>query len=368
MIRFESIHYLGGKARVLPHINEILTESLFEHSTDFQTVLDGFSGSTQVSQFFKSCGKVVTANDLAPHSRVLGECFLLAQRPHNEYKTVIDYLNNLTPTDGWFTATYGGNDNQGSSVQHDGLKRPFQVHVTRKLDAIRDEIEHLYPQDCIDKSVLLTALLLALDPLVNGLGHQVSYLRTWSKASYRPLVLSVPRYTPDALQHRVFSQDAFSLSRKPYDLCYFDPPYGTGNLVTLGTRVRYFSYYHLWTTVVKHDKPAVVGAARRREDVSRDSNPGAISVFEHLRMDVVEQAFVDLLTKFDTRFTLLSYSNRGKVTIARLLEIAASYQRICKTLSFVYKENGQAGAITHGKLKAAYDAPNTEYLILLERQ
>ena len=57
------------------------------------------------------------------------------------YRELIEHLNALPPTDGWFTENYGGLPNQGRSAQADGLKRPWQIHNTRKLDAIREEIE-----------------------------------------------------------------------------------------------------------------------------------------------------------------------------------------------------------------------------------
>ena len=46
------------------------------------------------------------------------------------------------------------------------------------------------------------------------------------------------------------------------------------------SRVRYASYYHIWTTVIKNDKPQLFGKVNRRED-SRDLVAG--SIFEEFR-------------------------------------------------------------------------------------
>jgi adenine-specific DNA-methyltransferase len=221
-MRYESIRYSGSKNKILPKIDLILED------ISLKNVLDGFSGSTRVSQFFKHKGFVTTSNDMAIYSKHIAECYLLARQPHSYYKSIVDHLNSLTPTVGWFSINYGGYDRDGSSIQEDGFKRPFQMHVTEKLDAIRNEIDILYPMDCIDKSVLLTSLLLALDNVSNDMGHQVSYLKNWSSKTYKPLHLKVPNYVIDNLDHRVYTKNVFDV-KDSFDLCYFDPPYGTSN-------------------------------------------------------------------------------------------------------------------------------------------
>lgn len=359
-MKFESIRYSGSKDKILPKIDLILQDRPIE------SVLDGFSGSVRVSQYFKYKGYNTTCNDMAIYSKHIGECYLLARQPHSYYKKIIDHLNNLSPTHGWFSENYGGIDNNGTSVQSDGLKRPFQMHVTEKLDAIRTEIDNLYPTDCVDKSVLLTSLMLALDIVCNDMGHHVSYLKDWSGKTYKPLHLKVPKYTADNLNHNVVSGDVFDVKGN-FDLCYFDPPYGTSNEKTKTTRVRYFSYYHLWTTVCKNDAPNLVGSSKRRYDVSSDSLPGAISEFESTKDQIVEDSFKSLVSKFDTEYTLISYSNRSKVKIDRLLEIISDHQKIENVLKFDHKPNSQTFTIKHGDWKNEVKEPNHEYLILSKR-
>lgn len=361
-MKYQSIRYSGSKEKIIPKIDSLLNESLAEAS--IHNVLDGFSGSTRTSQFFKQKGYAVTSNDMAIYSKVLAECYLLADKPKEHYQKIISHLNNLKPQYGWFSENYGGADNNGLSVQEDGLKRPFQFHVTEKIDSIREEIDCLFPEDCVDKSVLLTSLLLSLDKVCNDLGHHVSYLKEWSTRSYNQLRLEVPNYRRDTTQkHKVYCSDVLSLRNNEFDLCYFDPPYGTSNQVTKTTRVRYFSYYHLWTTVCKNDKPKLFGNSKRREDVSSDSLPGAISVFEDTKDPVVENAFNNLLN-FNTKYSLFSYSNRSKVPIDKLLDLISAKAEIQKVLKFEHAPNSQTFALTNGNWKSLHDEPNYEYLIL----
>jgi adenine-specific DNA-methyltransferase len=356
-MKIKSIRYSGSKDKILPKITNILD------NIDYATTLDGFSGSTRVSSLFKSLGKTSHSNDLAIYSKVIAETYLLGRDNKQELYDKIQYLNSLKPIDGWFTETYGGEWNDGTSVQSDGLKRPFYIDVTRKLDAIRDEIDKMYPNDCVDKSILLTSLLIALDSRCNDLGHQVAYLKDWASRTQKPLMLELPTWTPDELKHKVTCNDVFDLNGK-YDLVYFDPPYGTANQKTKTTRVRYFSYYHLWTTIVKNDKPKVFGAAKRREEFSSDTIDGAISDFEHLKDNVVIDSFRRLLTEFDTKYTLISYSNRSKIPIDNLIDLVSDNQQLVDVHSFKHKENSQANSVINSEYKVRYDEENLEYLIL----
>jgi len=361
MSSFKTIRYSGSKDKILPKIYNIL------EPYTIKTALDGFSGSGRVSHFFKSNGYETTSNDLAPYSKVLSETFLLAGDNKKEIVDIINHLNSLTPYDGWFTENYGGEYNNGSTIQKsDGLKRPFYIDVTRKLDVIRDEIDKIYPKDCVNKSILITSLLIALDSRCNDMGHQVSYLKDWTRKSLKPLNLQLPYWLVDNLNHKVYNKDVFDINGS-FDLVYFDPPYGTSNQKTKTTRVRYFSYYHLWTTIVKNDKPKLFGSAKRREDVSSDSKEGAISVFEDLSYDTVLNSFSKLLD-FDSKYTLISYSNRSKVSIPDLVELVKSKHKLLNIFEFEHKENSQTNTTTNLKYKVNHNEKNKEYLILSEKK
>ena len=211
-----------------------------------------------------------------------GGLYLLNTKNPIKYQPLIDHLNAVLPVDGWFTYFYGGQPNGGSAVQHDGLKKPWQIHNTRKLDGIRQEIENL-GLGGVDKAIALTSLILALDRVDNTMGHFVSYLREWSPRSYNDLTLKVPDIFIARQNHQVFRQNALALSPAiTADLSYLDPPYGSNNDKMPPSRVRYASYYHLWTTVCLFDKPKLFGKVRQRQDTS---DTIAASIFEEYRRD-----------------------------------------------------------------------------------
>ncbi|HVW03226.1 MAG TPA: DNA adenine methylase, partial [Planctomycetaceae bacterium] len=313
----QGVKYAGSKRALLGWILRTI-EPLAVSS-----VFDGFAGTTRVSQALAAAGYRVVSNDSAVWSRVFGQCFLLNHRAPEFYQPWIDHLNALPGRDGWFTAHYGGEPNGGLSVQADGYKRPWQIHNTRKLDAIRGEIDRL-TDDPIERAVLLTSLMLALDQVDSSLGHHVSYLKQWAPRSYRTLRLRVPRCSPSNRAHAVHCDDVRQLAPQvETDLAYFDPPYGSANDKMPPSRVRYASYYHLWTTICLNDQPEVSGAARRRVDAS---DVRAASDFEDFRRGAngrfrVIEELEQLLKSTRARYILLSYSNQGRATRAELAEL-----------------------------------------------
>lgn len=354
-IRTEGIKYAGSKLKLLPYIGQVIAGK-----KDVRTVFDGFSGTTRVSQAFAQWGRNVTSNDVSAWSEVFASCYLLSRKPDEYYSEILEYLNTLEGYDGWYTQHYGGEENE--------TKFPFQKKNTRRLDAIRDEIERL-GLAWVDKCVLLTSLIKALDRVDSTLGHHVSYLKNWSRRSYNDMVLKVPERKPGYGSHEVLRGDVFeALKGRKFDLAYLDPPYGSNNEKMPPSRVRYASYYHLWTSLVLHDKPMLFGRTGRRAD-SRDNV--ACSAFEEFRRDktgcyIAIQAIRRLIHEVQARYVLLSYSSGGRATKQELCDVLESEGRLKQILEIDYKRNVMA-AMTSTRDWAGNREEHKEYLFLLEK-
>ncbi len=359
----EGIKYAGSKLKLVPHILQLANQ------VDAQTVLDGFSGTTRVSQAFAKSGYNVICNDLSAWSKIFGTCYLINKKLPIEYKELIDHLNSVSPIDGWFTEHYGGMPNGGCAVQQDGLKKPWQVHNTRKLDAIREEIEIL-GLDVVDKAVVLTSLILALDQVDSSLGHYVSYLKDWSPRSYNELVLKVPKIFSSPGEHQVFRSDIFDLVPSiSVDLAYFDPPYGSNNEKMPPSRVRYASYYHVWTSLCLFDKPPLFGKAKRRKDTS---DKVAISVFEEFRRNssggyIAVDAIEKLIKATQARWIILSYSSGGRATTEELNDVIQSNGKILDVVKIDYKKNIMSGMTWTNEWLRDDEVTNREFLFLIEK-
>ena len=351
----EGIKYAGSKLKILPYIFDMISEIKVDN------VLDGFSGSTRVSQALAQSGFQTTSSDISVWSETLASAYLLNTKKPAEYKQLIDHLNSIQGYEGWFSAHYGG-------TLENTEKRPFQLKNTKKLDAIREEIDRLN-LDAVTKSVALTSLILALDAVDSTLGHYAAYLADWSPRSHNDIHLKVPMLFQNKRENTVLRGDIFdTVKGRTYDLAYFDPPYGSNNEKMPPSRVRYNSYYHIWTSVILNDQPKLFGKVNRRED-SRDGV--AASIFEEFRKDdngqfIALQAIRKLINDTNSRYILLSYSSGGRATKEELFDIINSAGKMIRALEIDYKKNVM-GQMRWTNEWITSDGKYLEYLFLMEK-
>lgn len=360
----QGIKYAGSKLKLLPQILTLISK------VRPRSVLDGFSGTTRVSQALAQCGYKVLSNDRAVWSATFATCYLVNKLPATHYVSLIEHLNNLAPQDGWYTEHYGGTCESNSSIGADGLKKPWQEHNSRKLDAIREEIDRLQLSR-EERAVVLTSLILALEEVDNTLGHYAAYLTTWSARSYRTLQLKVPAlFARKGVAHEVYQRDIFELlPHTTVDLAYFDPPYGSNNQKMPPSRVRYQAYYHVWTTICLNDKPDLFGKAKRRSDSSDlcDASP-----FEDFRRAedgrFIALAAIDrLLGDTKAAYILMSYGSGGRATAQELNDVMNKHGTLVDVLEVAYRRNVMAGMRwTHDWVRDS-EEPNREFLFLLRK-
>lgn len=359
----EGIKYAGSKLKLLPQILWLVEK------VKPRTVFDGFSGSTRVSQALGRMRYRVISSDHAVWSEVFAQCYLLGGSSA-KYEALIKHLNACKPVDGWFTRYYGGDPQANNHAAVELQKRPWQVHNTRKLDAIREEIDRLQ-LDPITRAVAVTSLIMALDEVDSTLGHFSSYLRDWSPRSYKTMHLVVPEILPTTQEHQVQRGDVFDvIPAVECDLAYYDPPYGSNNEKMPPSRVRYLAYYHLWTTVCLNDKPELFGKVHRRVD-TRDEV--AASVFEEFRRApsgrfMAVEAIHRLLKHTTAKHIILSYSSGGRATAAELNDAISDTGELIDVIELDYRRNVMAGMTwTNEWLRDAQEA-NREFLFLIKRR
>src|ERR1017187_10531810 len=122
----EGIKYAGSKLKLLPHILQLVNK------VSPKTVLDGFAGTTRVSQMLAQTGHRVIANDISVWSKIFGTCYLLNSHPEKHYQPLIDHLNALPGKDGWFTEHYGGEPNGGCCAGQYSRKKPLPKNKNRR--------------------------------------------------------------------------------------------------------------------------------------------------------------------------------------------------------------------------------------------
>ena len=117
----EGIKYAGSKLKLIPYILDLARR------TDAKSILDGFSGSTRVSQAFAQSGYRVVSNDIAVWSAVNAICSATGQRK----AALIRSLNKVQPRDGWFTERLSKSN--ASSVQPRSSRFIIRLDAVKKL-------------------------------------------------------------------------------------------------------------------------------------------------------------------------------------------------------------------------------------------
>jgi adenine-specific DNA-methyltransferase len=361
----QGVKYAGSKRQLLPHILSLVKQ------VGGVTVLDGFAGTTRVSQALARQGYRVICNDISVWSEVFGTCYLLNREQPNHYRELVEYLDQLPPEDGWFTAHYGGQANGGDAVQSDGLKKPWQVQNTRKLDAIRAAIDRLQLSE-VERAVAITSLILALDKVDNTLGHYSSYLKKWSPRSFNELRLEIPDIHVTRDDHEVHRGDIFDvIDTCEVDIAYLDPPYGSNNEKMPPSRVRYAAYYHLWSTICLNDRPELFGKSLRRSDTS---DGAAATVFEEFRRNqetgkfLAVEAIERLINSVSAKHIILSYSTGGRATAESLHEVLRAAGKLIEVIEVDHKRNVMAQMTWTNDWVRDQQDKNRELLFVLEKR
>jgi len=338
----EGIKYIGSKRLIIPHILDIV------RTLDIYSVCDLFTGTTRVSQALKQCGYMVITNDFTSYSKTFANCYIVNNSKRQKIQGILDKLNSLEGKDGWFSSKYAGG---AQSIDVNPIMF-WQRHNTEKLDAIREKIEEY---GGLTKDILLSSLILAMDKVDNTVGVQQAFLKnSWSKRSYNTMRLEMPKMIIGK-KGLAYKQDATKLASKIFpDLFYLDPPYTTHN---------YYSYYHIWETIIRNDAPEVYGITNRRKDTRQHK-----SLFNSIRTAKNEMKM--LLEKISSHYILISYNNEGiipeDVMIAMCQEVGHTMIRRIDYKRNVMCDIGRFGS--DGKRRSEKNKiKNMEYLFLIEK-
>jgi adenine-specific DNA-methyltransferase len=260
-------------------------------------VLDLFSGTARVASALRSRGYSVTANDHNRYAYTLARCYVAADGGlHSaEAATLLSELNGLEGQPGYFTQTFCEE------------ARYFQPKNGARIDAIRESIaaRQLSPEL---EAIALVSLMEAADRVDSTVGLQMAYLKHWAPRSFNDLELRMPELMPGPVG-RALMLDALACARfehpSQFDVVYLDPPYN---------QHKYMNNYHVWESLVRWDKPAVYGVARKRIDCRDYDSP-----FNSRRR--IHAALREVVDALDARYLVVSFNDEGYVSEEELRAI-----------------------------------------------
>ena len=275
-LSIQNRRYLGNKFKLLPFIDRIVKQEC----KNINTVADIFAGTGVVCSLFKD--KKLILNDLLYSNYITYDAWFGSEYVDKvKLYSLIKNYNDVNVTEDNYMS-----DNFSNTF--------FSESDCKKIGYIRENINTLYDDGYInkrEKSVLITALLYAMDRVANTCGHYDAYIRN-SKFE-KKLELYMLEISNENNPNNVFyKQDANELVKTiEADLVYIDPPYNSR---------QYCDAYHLLENVALWERPKVEGVARKMDRSKLKS--------EYCTNSAVN-AFEDLIRNIKAKYILLSYNN-----------------------------------------------------------
>lgn len=345
----KGIRYLGSKNKIIPLIAEVVSSLDIED----KTMIDVFTGTTRVAQAFRSIGWTVTTSDLSWASEAYANNFVCSGNTSHLQK-YIDELNALEGKAGWLTKNYCD-----VITKSGGVVQVWMPKNGKKADAIRDRIEELDITHQ-EKMCLISSLIFALDKIDNTVGLQQAYLKGWkSKRVNTDLKLSLlPSIEGPEGQHIV--GDALKIEYPKASVAYLDPPY---------TAADYSTYYHIWDSITRWDKPEVSLKTNRRVDRvkssdKRDENMKSPWYSKKTALEATKK----LVDRLPVKYCVFSYSDEGLITYDDMIELCQNY----KSYQVYEKEHDRHVMSRIGaggdKAENADKKKNVEYVIVIEKE
>jgi len=280
LIDIHQRRYLGNKYSVLNLIEHIIKNEISE----YKSICDIFAGTGTVGNYFNSKNVEVVSNDLLYSNYITLNAFLSDEHyDENKIEELLEYFNqDIYAYDNYFSKHFGD--------------KYYSIENSRKIGAIREEIEELFAQKKItfkEKSILITSLIYAMDKIANTVGHYDSYIKKEIKQSSLKLKkLNTDNETN--FSNKIYNKDANKLIEKiEGDILYIDPPYNSR---------QYCDTYHLLENIALWQKPELSGVAKKFDRSNLKSSYSYKNA---------TSAFADLINKSKFKYILFSYNNMG---------------------------------------------------------
>jgi adenine-specific DNA-methyltransferase len=348
------VKYIGSKASLVDEITGFVQANLPAGTPT--TLLDVFTGTTRVAQAFRAAGWTVTTSDLSWASEAYAHAFVLRTAASGQrIPQLLEQLRQVPPKADWITKTYC----DVITAQGAGVVKMWKPENGAKADAIREQIAIWEATGHITKHeamILVACLVFALDKVDSSVGVQQAYLKQWAARASNPLTLVDLPY-PEGPPGRHIVGDSLLNPYEATSVAYLDPPYSAHS---------YATYYHIWDSITRWDKPAVGLKTNRRIDrVSGSDGFDDKMTSQWNSKRTALDAFVKLIDRLPVRYVVISYNDESLVPLDTLTAaLKTKYQEVVvKTIP--YKRNIMC-QIGNAEAEGA-KTKNTEVLIWLKK-
>jgi adenine-specific DNA-methyltransferase len=352
------VKYIGSKASLVDVIYNFVEQNLPEGTP--KTLIDVFTGTTRVAQAFRSKGWAVTSSDLSWASEAYAHAFI-ARTPESSIRIpeLITKLRAVEPAPGWITLNYC--DVVSATG---GVVKMWKPVNGQKADAMREKIAEWEATGAIshhEAMILVACLIMALDKVDSSVGVQQAYLKNWSGRASNALELQDLAY-PGGPPGNHHVGNALINPYCPASVAYLDPPYSAHS---------YATYYHIWDSITRWDKPAVGLKTNRRMDrvsSSEEHDESMNSSWNSKRTAL--DSFRQLVARLPVKYVVISYNDESLVPLDDLVAALRAIYPVMTVKKIPYKRNimaqigNAAEAIAEG---AEAKTANNEVLIWIEK-
>jgi len=306
-INYPLIRYMGSKYKLLEWINSELSQ------LEFNTVLDGFSGSGAVSYMLKKMNKTVYTNDFLHFSYILAKA-----TTENSFQRISE--NDLI-------ILHEHNDKTPDFIQKTFTGIFYTEDELKYLDMISYNIKKLSNQ--YKKSVAMSALIRScIKKQPRGVFTISGNMEKYNDGR-RDLRLTVKEHFLEQVKvyngvvfnnsnkNKAFYGDIFEFNNKIYnpDLVYLDPPY-----VPRSDDNCYVKRYHFLEGLSKYWKNEEIDFNTKVHKIKKKYTP-----FSYRKTAI--SAFDELFDKFKNSIIVLSYSSNGYPDLSVLEELLGKYKK-----------------------------------------
>ena len=350
------VRYLGSKNKIIPLIHKVVDELNLEK----KTLIDVFAGTTRVAQAFKRVGYTVTTSDLSWATEAYSNAFICNDGKMSHMKQYIEQLNNVQSKADWITNNYcEATAAQKTKEGEDILIQVWKPKNGAKADAARELIE-TFNLSHMEKMFLITSVIFGLDKVDNTVGLQQAYLKGWKadRASLDIVFPMLPTIEGPVGKHVV--GDALLIPYEEHDVAYLDPPY---------TAADYSTYYHIWDSITRWDKPEVSLKTNRRIDrVKQKKNDkwDQSMLSPWYTKKGAFDATIKLVDRLPVKYCVFSYSDEGLISLDEMKKLGSRYKSY-QIFEQTHKRHVMSGIGAGAKELTIDDTKNTEYVILIEK-
>ena len=291
--------YTGSKYKLMGWIKE----NLCKYCKNCHSLFDVFAGTGVVTAECLDLYDTFYVNDFLYSNNVVYNAFFGVDNYDadkvNKLKDKYVSLSAENISDNYVSDNYGD--------------KYFSYNDAKIIGYIRQEIFDYYKQKKINKrehDILLASLLYSFDKISNTVGHYEAYIKGHVIPDRFEFKLIKPINHNKTIN--IYQEDSNKLCRSiTSDIAFVDPPYNSR---------QYSRFYHVLETIVKWDKPELIGVAKKpkEENMSDYCRNSAPVVFKDL-VDNLNSKYI--VVTYNNTYNSKSTSSKNKISLEEITEI-----------------------------------------------